>query len=265
MDKSEQINFLALERELQAALVADQKYQRENDAKFRAIHQKVGSYEEFRDIVLASHLKPLDRKDKFGGSRKQPWNSYAVQSNCKDNSEIKNMQDGEPSRLPETSAEFYRDWRRFYKSQPERYSFLLRLGGENLGRLFRAEVGFGVFGELITTLSENYREEDKEAVFSILQSLSRTKRFSLNVDFLDKAEKESCLNLFQKLQGQDSIADPTKDPRAQTEEETVNLSILKDGNRNILVEQLQTPGEISTEKKTHSNALRDLCKVYNIS
>lgn len=43
MEKSDIINFSALEKELHAALEADRKYQRENYAKFRALHQNVGS------------------------------------------------------------------------------------------------------------------------------------------------------------------------------------------------------------------------------
>ena len=42
------INFKKLEEEFQNAVDADEKYQRENDAKFRAVGQKVASYEEFR-------------------------------------------------------------------------------------------------------------------------------------------------------------------------------------------------------------------------
>lgn len=45
------INFSSLEKELQAALEADRKYQRENDAKFRALNQNVASYEEFRCVA----------------------------------------------------------------------------------------------------------------------------------------------------------------------------------------------------------------------
>lgn len=41
-------NLESLEREMAAALNADRRYQRENDAKFRAVNQRVGSYEEFR-------------------------------------------------------------------------------------------------------------------------------------------------------------------------------------------------------------------------
>ena len=46
--KDDKVDFDKLEREVYAAVAADEKYQRENDAKFRAVHQKVGSYEEFR-------------------------------------------------------------------------------------------------------------------------------------------------------------------------------------------------------------------------
>ena len=38
---------------------ADAKYQRENDAKFRAVAQRVQTYEEFEGIVKASHLVPM--------------------------------------------------------------------------------------------------------------------------------------------------------------------------------------------------------------
>ena len=66
MENNEGINFRRLENELASALEADARYERENSAKFRAVEQRVGSYEEFRDIVAASHLKPLDRKDIAG-------------------------------------------------------------------------------------------------------------------------------------------------------------------------------------------------------
>lgn len=57
MEKNDAINFKALERELQAALAADEKYQRENAAKLRAVEQRVPSYEEFR-LVCSSIIGP---------------------------------------------------------------------------------------------------------------------------------------------------------------------------------------------------------------
>lgn len=50
------IDFRALEKELEEAIASDEKYQRENAAKFRAVRQKVASYEEFR--FLDSHCFP---------------------------------------------------------------------------------------------------------------------------------------------------------------------------------------------------------------
>ena len=66
MNKDGTINFEKLEKQLLVAVEEDAKYKRENDAKFRAVAQRVGSYEEFKDIVAASHLKPLEKKDKEG-------------------------------------------------------------------------------------------------------------------------------------------------------------------------------------------------------
>ena len=45
---SEKIDVGKVEKELVAALAADRKYERENDAKLRAVTQRVATYEEFR-------------------------------------------------------------------------------------------------------------------------------------------------------------------------------------------------------------------------
>ena len=44
----EKVDVDKLEREMLDALRADRKYSRENDAKFRAVNQRVQTYEEFR-------------------------------------------------------------------------------------------------------------------------------------------------------------------------------------------------------------------------
>ena len=46
----EKVDVDKLERELVNALQADKRYSRENDAKFRAVNQRVQTYEEFRCI-----------------------------------------------------------------------------------------------------------------------------------------------------------------------------------------------------------------------
>ena len=87
MDTSEDINFSKLRKNFISAQHADEKYSCENDAKFRAVHQNVKSYDEFRDIVAASHLQPLDRKDVIGSDKiQQPWNTMYLSS--KENMEV---------------------------------------------------------------------------------------------------------------------------------------------------------------------------------
>ncbi|XP_004556598.3 dynein axonemal assembly factor 19 [Maylandia zebra] len=76
MSQCDIIDFSALERELQVAVESERRHQRENDAKLRAVCQRA-SYDQFRDLVLACHMKPLEKKDKDGALRKQPWNPVA--------------------------------------------------------------------------------------------------------------------------------------------------------------------------------------------
>ncbi|NXD29697.1 CC103 protein, partial [Spelaeornis formosus] len=196
----------ALERELRAALAEDERRQREGEAKLRALRQGVPDYGQFREIVLASHLKPLEKKDRLGQRRNVLWNPCATpaQPTLTQAVEIPQVLD----QLPGTAAEFHRDWRRCLKSGAEKYQFLLEFGGEALGRIFQADVGFGLLGEFLTVLAENICPGDRAAILQILQSLAGTRRFGLNVALLSPAEKKSSQELFRKLQSRNcQVAD----------------------------------------------------------
>lgn len=45
---SAELDFKELERDLQKSIKDDEQYWKENDAKLRAVNQKVATYEEFR-------------------------------------------------------------------------------------------------------------------------------------------------------------------------------------------------------------------------
>ncbi|XP_014740278.1 PREDICTED: coiled-coil domain-containing protein 103 [Sturnus vulgaris] len=200
----------ALERELRAALADDERRQREGEAKLRALRQGVPDYDQFREIVLASHLKPLEKKDRLGQRRNVLWNPCAAPGKAAPGHTVEIPQVKETPQeldhMPRTAAEFHGDWRRCFKSGTEKYQFLLELGGEALGRIFQVDVGFGLLGEFLTVLAENICPGDRAAVLQILQSLAGTKRFGLNVALLSQAEKESRQDLFRKLQSRDCQA-----------------------------------------------------------
>ncbi|NXG10393.1 CC103 protein, partial [Sakesphorus luctuosus] len=151
-----------------------------------------------RNIVLASHLKPLEKKDRLGQCRNVLWNPRAAPAEAAPTHAEEIPQ--ELDQLPGTAAEFHRDWRRCLKSGTEKYQFLLELGGEALGRIFQTDVGFGLLGEFLTVLAQNLRPGDRAAVLGVLRGLAGTGRFGLNVQLLSQAEKESGQDLFRKLQ-----------------------------------------------------------------
>ncbi|XP_019721966.1 dynein axonemal assembly factor 19 [Hippocampus comes] len=77
------IDFSALEKDLRASVEAELKYRRENDAKLRAVQQGVASYQQFRDLVLTSHLTPLHKTDK-NARKHAPWNPVVATGNTPD-------------------------------------------------------------------------------------------------------------------------------------------------------------------------------------
>lgn len=192
--KDDMIDFAKLENEVTSAIARDEKYQRENDAKFRAIRQKVANYDEFRDIVLASHLKPLDKKDKSGGMSYQLWNRMMTKTSD-DNENNSNIQATNYDSVPKTSSEFDKRWKRICTSANERMQLLIAIGPDNLKLIFSIDCPLG---DIISCMnSEAVYPEHVPIILSIFQIISSSKRFSINLDFLDNDERKMLENIFQ--------------------------------------------------------------------
>ncbi|XP_050418014.1 coiled-coil domain-containing protein 103 [Patella vulgata] len=205
----ENLDFNKIDKELDAAVEADKRYYRENDAKFRAVHQKVATYDEFRDIVLASHIKPLEKGDRISECKMtQPWNTVAnkeIPVNYDKNTENQTQQNS--NRIPKTSQEFGKHWKKSLKTLDEKYKYLIDIGGEKLTKIFHAEISFGLLGDIIQALTM-YRLDEMSCVVDILDKLTTINRFSLSVQFLSSKEKVVCKQLFEKLL-KDSADDET--------------------------------------------------------
>ncbi|ESP05187.1 hypothetical protein LOTGIDRAFT_180956 [Lottia gigantea] len=194
------LDFSKIGKELNSAVEADEKYNRENDAKFRAVHQKVASYDEFRDIVLASHIKPLEKGDRISECKmNQPWNSVALNTDKRETSTTTNSTIEEGKRLPKSGLEFAQQWRRFYKTEDEQYPYLMDIGSEHLAKIFHTEISFGLLGEILKALCL-FKKEDATKVIGILETLSKVNRFSLSMQFLSSVERDTCVKLFKNLQ-----------------------------------------------------------------
>jgi hypothetical protein len=100
---------------------------------------------------------------------------------------------------PTSGQTFIREWRKLNKETSRQYSYLLELGGERLGKIFKPEIGFGLLGEFAHCLNCELKDQDVCEVMKILEKLAETNRFKLTVDFLSKKEKEDINELFEKI------------------------------------------------------------------
>ena len=200
--KEDDIDFKKLERELAAAVEADKKYFRENAAKFRAVEQKVGSYEEFRNIVLASNLQPLERKDIEGvKSKQQTLNPLCSVKQRADNSLKTSTRLGEADtkQQSETVDAFVKHWKRHSKTSVERYEQVVSLNEQNINKIMASELLGNLLGEVLVAFNECFKEDDTSKIVASLHSLSMNKRFKLNLQFLTKKEEKATGELIVKL------------------------------------------------------------------
>ena len=180
-----------LESELNSVLEQDSRYWTENDAKFRAVAQNV-SYEQFEEIVKASHLKPLEKNDKsqLSNPKNTIWNSVSNYTREKiANAEVKTTD--ERFKIidePKNVAEFYTSWRS--KEPSDRISFIKDIGQSKLKEIFATEVPSELLVDIVETF-HNFKDSEIIVVVQTLELLSETKRFSLTVEFLSKREKQA--------------------------------------------------------------------------
>ena len=188
-----------IEAELNSVLEQDSRYWRENDAKFRAVAQNA-TYEQFEEIVKASHLKPLDKEDKtpVGKPKQTIWNSVTNSSKPVSNS-IESLGDFQNASLiePKTVKDFQVGWN---ATEPEsRWRYLESLGIAKLKNILVTEVPSELTVDLVNICLKESRVNDNAFVLKLLKVLTETKRFSLNIQFLSEPEKQAVCLLINRL------------------------------------------------------------------
>lgn len=185
-----------LESELNSVLEQDNRYWTENDAKFRAVAQNV-SYEQFEEIVKASHLKPLEKKDKsqLSSPKNAIWNSISNDTRPNTlNTEVQNRNKSpKATDDPKNVSEFYACWQT--KDLCDKISILKKT---KLQEILTTEVPPELFVDIVHTLN-HFEDSEIDVIVRTLEVLSETKRFSLTLEFLSKTEKETVAELMARL------------------------------------------------------------------
>lgn len=201
--KEESIDFNKLQREFYTAKEADRKYWRENEAKFRAVNQKVGSYEEFRDMVTASHLTPLDRGDITGvKGTPQPWNSVvnSVSSRQGDteNKEFVLSSIATPSVSSITTRD---DFLKGWSSAIDKTAFILSFDISFIESIFKYDIPFDFIETTVRTMLKDVPSiEIISKIVNVFRAIARCERFALAVKFLGKGDKENIKRLFDEFE-----------------------------------------------------------------
>ena len=206
--KSHTATLDKIESELNSVLDQDNRYWRENDAKFRAVAQNV-SYEQFEEIVKASHLKPLDKSDtsQLSKPKSSIWNSIAnvtSRKSASDDKKVENAGINKATMEPKNVDEFYDSWKNVEKC--DRISFLEELGQDKLKKVLTTEIPSELIVDFIHTFLSFAPSASSEVdtlllatVVRTLELVTQSRRFSLSVQFLSAAERAAGAQLMEKL------------------------------------------------------------------
>lgn len=132
-------------------------------------------------------------------TRKQPWNPHA-QGNSQTTHVHSDVSLPTTMKTPQSAHEFSKVWRRPCKTEKEKYELLLKIGGQELGRIFKAEISMGFLGEFLSSLLNYLNVNDAKAVCDILLQLSKTNRFDLSLKFLGEEERKITSELIKRLE-----------------------------------------------------------------
>ncbi|XP_015609272.1 coiled-coil domain-containing protein 103 [Cephus cinctus] len=205
------IDCKSLENELYEAIKADELYKLQNDAKIRAIEQRVPNYDNFKEMVNGAHLKPLERTDmkpRIGTM----WNSMSAADTEINNlpsfrpssqlhtlsSMMNDLEEFEPEIIPETNEKFLKTWRKLPDIR-SKYMYLLTTRHVLRDKIFRTEIPVGILGEFMETFVEIISKETMNIILEILTILSECGRFKLSTTFMSNEERKTCRKLFGKL------------------------------------------------------------------
>lgn len=212
-DDKFEINLEKLQTQVEKEILAERKYLRENDAKLRAVEQRVPTYEDFRQMVLASHLKPLDKgetlRDNMNKGNKV-WNSAVIRKdnkiidlNLQNSTDVAYLVDSDPK----SNLEFVKIWKKLEINSNEqkylKWNFLKNLGIEKITNLFKIEINGDLLGNFFVLfeniLKNEYSIESAKFIIDLLNLFSKTNRLKINMMFLKKEDIDACKSLFEAL------------------------------------------------------------------
>jgi len=221
-----------LQKEMLGALEYDQRKKQVNDAKLRAVAQRV-EYDDFEHLVAGAHLKPVKPRSQVQKDICKAFDGF-VMPKVEPTSQLPAALPTLPAAaappatppVPKSSNEFVRVWRRQCKTTAQRYAYLRQIDADTLPLLFRTELDAAIFDAIVATLhvrvlaspasadadaDDNLDGIDTDAAppasgsdaswaASLIQNIARINRFDLTLEFADSVTTASLKALFDAWQ-----------------------------------------------------------------
>ncbi|CAF0903116.1 unnamed protein product [Didymodactylos carnosus] len=200
------INFRKLAENFSKEKQAETVYWQRNSAKFRAIEQRCASYDEFRQIVAASHLKPLDKNETltFEHYKQVSWNQQAARQDSASATTLpaittatSPIQSKTFVHLPKYLPEFILQWRRCQTSAMK-FEYLKQYDLSTLEKIFQTDFTTELLNDL-TQIYESNSYDNAQIIVQLLAIIVNAKRFQLTKGFFTEIEKHNLDKLFSHL------------------------------------------------------------------
>jgi hypothetical protein len=177
----------------------EERYWQKNDAKFRAVHQRCTNYDEFRQIVEAAHLRPLDRNETLTLERRSiSWNQPAASPTLTQLSIKSDSFDTSQTNImikPKNTTQFVQQWRR--TSNDMKLNYLRQL--DNYDTLFQMDIPSDLVYDMSVLYGWDSLVTDAETIVNILCHLTQSKRFELLKTFMTSERQYQLNQLFARL------------------------------------------------------------------
>mmetsp|Transcript_18987 Transcript_18987/g.41014 ORF Transcript_18987/g.41014 Transcript_18987/m.41014 type:complete len:239 (-) Transcript_18987:287-1003(-) len=207
----------ALQSKINTALQHDQKKEQVNDAKLRAVAQRV-DYDDFCKMVAGAHLKPVKPCSQASADISKPFELFVLP---KFDSKAGAAAIPEPAAqtefvctTPKDANEFNRVWRRKCKTSQAKLCYLRCMEPEYIPVLFRAEMDPSVLDGIVDAIQtalngilpndETALSGEGECLLSwaeqTLLNVSRVNRFHLTLQLADASTTAALHQIFEKLE-----------------------------------------------------------------
>lgn len=229
-------NNESLEAEFERAVQIEEHKKNVNDAKLRAVAQRVPTYDDFHQMVLGADLKPMAKKDRgkvsllegirsdtrgqfFGNGQyaaPTPDLGFVGVTDRGTGGEADGLGSGGDDgwaggkqladKPPENAMAFTREWRRCCDTAERRSRYLSIMPGETewWANCFKTAIDVTILAQIVTSWEGAVGQDGAAALVGqaaacCLVGLGRTERYELTLDLLSPQEVEVLRSLCSQL------------------------------------------------------------------